>query len=378
MNSKKIQQNPPFTLPTQNDSAWTLLHTQIHQTLRQRKFLSVNDRILIAVSGGQDSLCLAKLLLDLRRKWHWKLAIAHCDHRWRSDSGANAEYVAQLAKHWDLPFYLAEADDNLDINSEAGARQWRYKALEAIANEQNYSTIVLGHTQSDRAETLLFNLMRGTGADGLQALTWQRPLTEKIQLVRPMLEVTRSQTGDFCRAAGIFIWQDATNQDVKYARNRIRQQLLPYLAATFNPQVEQHMAQTAELLSAEVEYLEAIASDLLQSCLSPNIEQVNPPGEKNRVNRRILQKAPLAIQRRAIRQWLQKILPVDPNFEQIDKLIQSIAAPNRSQTDPFPGGAIALVEGDWIVMRPHPPHPPHPPKTRKTPKTPKTPKTDKN
>ena len=249
MNSDKLQPNPPFTLPNnRNDSPWTLLHTQIHQIVRQRKLLLANDRILIAVSGGQDSLCLAKLLLDLRQKWHWQLAIAHCDHRWRPDSAANAEYVAQLANHWDLPFYLAKADDNSDINSEAGARQWRYKALEAIADEHNYSSIALGHTQSDRAETLLFNLMRGTGADGLQALTWQRPLSEKIQLVRPMLELTRSQTGDFCREADIFIWEDATNQDLKYARNRIRKELLPYLRTHFNPQVEQHMAQTAELL----------------------------------------------------------------------------------------------------------------------------------
>lgn len=355
MNSKKIQQNPSFYLPNHNhDSPWTLLHTQIHQTLRQRQVLSANDRILIAVSGGQDSLCLAKLLLDLRRKWHWQLAIAHCDHSWRPDSAANAEYVAQLADCWDVPFYVAKAGDNSDINSEAKARQWRYQVLEAIADEHHYSSIALGHTQSDRAETLLFNLMRGTGADGLQALTWQRPLTNKIQLVRPMLEITRSQTGEFCREAGIFIWEDATNQDVKYARNRIRNELFPYLRTHFNPQVEQHIAQTAELLRAEVEYLEAIASELLQGCTPKNLEKVNSHLEKNRLNRRILRTASLAIQRRAIRQWLQTLLPADPNFEHIEKLIQLIGAPNRSQTDPFPGGAIARVEGDWIVLDPEP------------------------
>lgn len=351
MKSENFSKHSPFNPPNQeNNPDWTILHTIVHQTLRQRQLVSKNDRILVAVSGGQDSLCLAKLLLDLRRKWHWQLAIAHCDHGWRPDSTANAEYVGQLADDWDLPFYLATAGAHSGINSEAKARQWRYQVLTEIAREHDYAIIALGHTQSDRAETLLFNLMRGTGADGLQSLTWQRPLTEKIQLVRPLLEVSRNQTGDFCREADISIWEDCTNQDLKYARNRIRQELLPYLDATFNPQVEQHLAQTAELLRAEVEYLEAIAHDFLPELLPQKIENVNSHVEKNRVNRRILRKAPLAIQRRAIRQWLQTVLPANPNFQQIEKLIQLIDAPNRSQTDPFPGGAIARVEGDWIIL----------------------------
>jgi tRNA(Ile)-lysidine synthase len=164
--------------------------------------------------------------------------------------------------------------------------------------------------------------MRGTGADGLQALTWQRPLTEKIQLVRPLLEVTRSQTGEFCARAKIFIWEDSTNEELKYARNRIRQELLPYLRKYFNPKVEQHMAQTAELLRAEVEYLEVVAGDFLQSCLPQDSKNINKLPEKNRLNRRILRTAPLAIQRRAMRQWLQNLIPADPNFNHIEKLIQ--------------------------------------------------------
>lgn len=352
LTSEKFSKNPQFHLPNQgNDSAWTFLHTQIHQTLRQRQLLSPNDRILIAVSGGQDSLCLAKLLLDLRRKWHWQLAIAHCDHGWRPDSAANAEYVAQLANYWDLPFYLATRAENPGSKSEATARLWRYQVLTEIAEGHNYATIALGHTQSDRAETLLFNLMRGTGADGLQALTWQRSLTEKIQLVRPLLEVTRSQTGEFCALAQIFIWQDSTNQELKYARNRIRQELLPYLRNHFNPKVEQHIAQTAELLRAEVEYMEIVASEFLQACTPQETKNFSKLPPKNQLNRRILRTAPLAIQRRAMRQWLQNLIPADPNFEQIEKLIQLIDAPNRSQTDPFPGGAIARIEGDWILLQ---------------------------
>ncbi len=332
-------------------SFWTPLHAKIHRTIRSRRLFERNQRLLVAVSGGQDSLCLIKLLLDLQPKWGWHLGIAHCDHRWRTDSQANANHVENLAKSWDISFYLETANEAL--NSEAAARNWRYQAMNAIALEHNYNYIVTGHTKSDRAETLLYNLIRGTGADGLQALTWQRPLTDNILLVRPLLEITRAQTGDFCTEFQLPIWEDSTNEDLKYTRNRIRLELLPYLQENFNPQVESALAQTAELLQAEVEYLEQAADRLRCEAMSEGEGEMGRQEEilPLKLNRRILQKAPLALQRRVMRYCLQQILPCAPSFEQIEKLTALITAPNRSQTDPFPGGAIAKVENDWINLK---------------------------
>lgn len=342
-------------------SFWTPLHAKIHRTIRSRHLFERNQRLLVAVSGGQDSLCLIKLLLDLQSKWGWNLGIAHCDHRWRPDSQANANHVENLAKSWDISFYLETAIEALD--SEAAARNWRYQTLNAIAKKHNYKYIVTGHTASDRAETLLYNLMRGTGADGLQALTWQRPLSDNIFLVRPLLEVTRAQTKDFCENLQLPIWEDSTNEDLKYTRNRIRLELLPYLQQNFNPKVESALAQTAELLQAEVEYLEQAADRLRSEAMRGGVDEwekrgvgevskellLSPPfGLK--LNRRVLQKAPLALQRRVMRYCLQQILPHSPSFEQIEKLTALITAPNRSQTDPFSGGAIAKVENDWIIF----------------------------
>ncbi|MBW4476957.1 MAG: tRNA lysidine(34) synthetase TilS [Tolypothrix brevis GSE-NOS-MK-07-07A] len=342
-------------------SFWTPLHAKIHRTIRSRRLFERNQRLLVAVSGGQDSLCLIKLLLDLQPKWGWDLGIAHCDHRWRTDSQANANHVENLAESWEISFYLETANEAL--NSEAAARNWRYEAMRAIALKHNYNYIVTGHTASDRAETLLYNLMRGTGADGLQALTWQRPLTDNILLVRPLLEITRAETGDFCQDFQLPIWEDSTNEDLKYTRNRIRLELLPYLQENFNPQVESALAQTAELLQAEVEYLEQAADRLRCEAMRGGVEEwesggvgevskellLSPPFTL-KLNRRILQKAPLALQRRVMRYCLQQILPCAPSFEQIEKLTALITAPNRSQTDPFPGGAIAKVENDWILV----------------------------
>jgi tRNA(Ile)-lysidine synthase len=412
-------------------SNWTHLHAQVHRTLLYRQILPSNQRLLVAVSGGQDSLCLIKLLLDLQPKWGWNLAIVHCDHRWRSDSQASANHVEHLAKTWGISYYLEIASDI--PKTEAAARQWRYQALTEIAIAHNYPYIVTGHTASDRAETLLYNLIRGSGADGLSALTWRRPLLDfrlpiadfrlgnsgenpnsqisvnfrlenqdenpqskipnlkskingrlgnsgenpnsqisadfrlenqdenspskipnlksKIYLVRPLLEITRSQTGQFCQEQKLPIWEDSTNQDLQYTRNRIRSELLPYLETHFNPKAQQALAQTAELLRADVEYLELAASELLQRAMSPIADspQVNFQLPV-KLNRPILREAPLALQRRAMRQLLQQILPSAPSFESVEKLTSLIVAPNRSQTDPFPGGAIGRVEHPSIIL----------------------------
>lgn len=288
---------------------------------------------------------MIKLLLDLQPKWHWHLAVIHCDHRWRSDSAANADHVAALAEFWQIPCYQEIADPV--PASEAAAREWRYQVFSDIAQQQQYSHVVTGHTASDRAETLLYNLMRGSGADGLQALGWMRSLAIGVQLVRPLLAVTRTETGRFCQEFQLPVWEDSTNQNTAYARNRIRQELLPYLQNQFNPQVETALAQTAEILTAEVTYLEQQAEVLYHQA---KWQGKGESGTIAGIDRHLLRAAPLALQRRAVRRMLQSALPEEPGFDHIEKLIALVSAPNRSQTDPFPGGTIARVDNRWIVL----------------------------
>ncbi|HBL59671.1 MAG TPA: tRNA lysidine(34) synthetase TilS, partial [Cyanobacteria bacterium UBA8803] len=325
-------------------------HARVHQTLRQRCLLARHRRVLVAVSGGQDSLCLMKLLLDLQPKWKWQLAIAHCDHRWPKDVGL-AAHVQYIAQGWAIPFYLATAPEV--TTSEAAARQWRYEALSQIAQVQGYQDVVTGHTKSDRAETLLYNLIRGTGADGLQSLTWQRLLAPGVQLVRPLLCLSRAETLQFCQEQHLSIWEDPYNQEIRYARNRIRQELLPYLQTHFNPQVETALAQTAELLRADVDYLENAALELYQQAIACEEANEEAPDTLLKLNRLILQQAPLALQRRVIRQFLATTQAQASSFEQIEAITALITAPNRSRTSSFPGGAFVQVEGNWLAFREH-------------------------
>lgn len=327
--------------------AWSSTHAGMHRRLKVRSLLPQGAAVLAAVSGGQDSVCLLKLLVDLQPKWGWSLRAVHCDHQWRADSAANADFVRQLCDTWGIPCYVVTA--NADYPTEAAARQWRYQVFEEIATQEHCTRVATGHTASDRAETLLYNLLRGSGIDGLQALVWQRPLmaNSTVSVVRPLLALTRQQTGDFCRQFDLPVWQDSTNQDTRYARNRIRLELLPYLRSHFNPGAETTLAHTAELLAAEVDLLETMATELYEVAVLPPATGA----EAWKIARSPLKAAPLALQRRVLRRVLQQVTVAQVSFEHVEKLVALLNAPNGSQSDPFPGGAIAVVEGDWVAVR---------------------------
>lgn len=324
---------------------WSQLHAQVHRDLKVRGLLPPGATVVVAVSGGQDSIALLKLLVDLQPKWHWMLQVAHCDHRWREDSAQNAAFVRDLCDQWTIPCRVMTAA--AVPPTEDAARTWRYEVLGDMAQDLGATHIATGHTATDRAETLLYNLLRGSGADGLQALAWQRslrPETPSIQVVRPLLGATRADTAAFCQRFNLPLWLDVTNQDVAYARNRLRLEVMPHLKQHFNPQVERTLAHTAELLTAEVDLLEQMTQDLYESAVHPH------PGGGWQLRRSPLQTAPLALQRRVLRRVLQRTITAPVTFPQVEKLVALIAAPNRSQTDPFPGGWLAWVERDTIWL----------------------------
>lgn len=332
---------------------WTPLHATLHQTLRKRRLVTQGQALLLGFSGGQDSLCLLQLLQDLQPKWSWRLAIAHCNHRWPLDADANAAYVQRLAQQWNLESYLAIAPTVL--KGEAEGRTWRYQALTTFAETHGFNMVLTAHTASDRAETLLYNLCRGSGTAGLHALQWQRPLTPKIQLVRPLLEVTRAETGEFCQNLGLPLWQDSMNQDKYYRRNRLRLDLMPSLRESLNPGLDRTLAQTAEILQAETDYLEHQARQLLaKAALDETTEQdflCQYPDVLATVQQTILKEAPLALQRRAMRIWLKDMLNYAPPFHHIEKVVLLLSGGNRDRTDPLVGHVIAEVQQPYLCLR---------------------------
>ena len=267
---------------------------KLNSQLIERRLLNPGQRVLVAVSGGQDSVCLLAMLRQLHCSWHWRLAIVYCDHNWHSGSRLQAAHVSQLATSMSVSYYQTASAQ--PIHSESVARGWRYQSLQRIATRHRYTAIVTGHSASDRVETLIHHLFRGTGSNGLQSLSWKRRLSAvltasrrsgkqmerlesreasyreaatrmqsghrgaRLQLIRPLLSMTRTELSYLIHQWQLCIWTDLTNRSLEMRRNRIRYQLLPYVRHYFNPQVDRALASWAEIVHAESVYLEALAA----------------------------------------------------------------------------------------------------------------------
>ena len=267
---------------------------------------------MVAVSGGQDSLCLLRLLQDLQRLHHWSLHVFHGDHRWRPDSAANAEHVQSLCTEWGLICHLEVAKH---LPNEAAARHWRYASASTLCNHLGCHYLVTGHTATDRAETLLFHLCRGSGSRGLGSLRPQRQLTPSLQLIRPLLHFSRQDTFQCCQALKLPIWPDTSNEDQRFTRNRIRRRILPELEQV-NGAAVAHIAACAQQLAEESDLLDQLAQEALATMGASQSTSLSPQA---------LVALPHALASRCLAHWIQNHTGYSPNRQQLNQLLNSLS-----------------------------------------------------
>lgn len=268
--------------------------------------------LVVAVSGGADSLCLLGALLDLRERRHpyapGDLTVATFDHRLRGVEGeADIAWVAALAASLGLRCVAGVGDAHAfarerHLSLEDAARRLRYRFLRRVASEVNADRIAVAHTQDDQAETILLRLVRGAGLTGLAGM---RPLRGDI--ARPLLTTTRAQTEAYCASRGWAPREDATNHDERFLRNRVRHRLLPVLES-FNPRIRSALARMAGMLADDEEALDA-ATDQAWS----QINAIQSPG-KVTLDTASLSEQPRGLRRRLIRRAVAKLLATEqPN-----------------------------------------------------------------
>jgi len=218
--------------------------------------LNSQSGVVVAVSGGPDSVALLRALLELKPGL---LTVAHLNHQLRGDeSDADEAFVRGLAAAHNLPFRMERIDvraEAADANLEAAARKTRYDWLARIACQVGAGHVATGHTADDQAETVLHRLLRGTGLRGLRGIAARRPLTDGIELVRPLLTVPRRDVIAYLEAIGQPFRTDRSNEDETLTRNHIRRVLLPLLAERYNPAIARALSQLA--VQAEEVFLES-------------------------------------------------------------------------------------------------------------------------
>lgn len=272
----------------------------------------------MAVSGGADSMALLLGLCELSGSGRLALSltVAHLDHGLRAEAGAtDARWVAEQASALGCEVVLGSAAVKVRAiasrdNLEQAARRARYEFLAAVATERRARRVLAAHTLDDQAETVLLRLLRGSGAEGLSGIEPLRRLFEKnsVLLARPLLGwARRAETEAYCLERGIVPRVDAMNRDERYARVRVRRNLLP-LMQTFNGRIVEALARTAQLLREDSAALELVAAELL---CQASAESVGKEGEQQAqtvspLRVEVLSGAPAALRRRALRQWIAR------------------------------------------------------------------------
>ena len=313
--------------------AWSPAHQRLHRhLLRHPDLLPAGGPLLLAVSGGQDSMALTTLLRDLRRLHHWRLLLWHGDHGWRPDSADQAAALAGWARAGGLPLLLERAEPG-SADGEAAARRWRYARLARAARQAGCCCVVTGHTGSDRAETVLMHLARGSHGRGLGSLRRCRPLDGEappLALVRPMLLFSRAETAAICRAWDVPVWPDPGNDDLSLSRNRVRAEVLPVLEA-LHPGASLRISAQAERLAEDVD----AEAELLRLALA----DLRSPGQAPGLRRRELSRLRRANQRRLLRLWLMETSGQGAEAALLDGLVDRLV-PQRGV------GELALT-GGW-------------------------------
>lgn len=231
------------------------LLSKVETTILTQGLVDQGDRVLVAVSGGPDSVALLRLLLELRPKWGWEMAVAHVHHGLRGeDAEEDLRFVQAMASSAGLEFLVRRiTPGSLRCSGRSlqeAARMARYGLLEEMRGEFAASRIALGHQADDQAETVLAALIRGTGLAGLGGMPYR-----KGHIVRPLLDIAREELMEYLRREAIPFREDPSNEDPRFLRVRIRKEVLPLMRRTLNPALREVLCRTARICAMEEEYL---------------------------------------------------------------------------------------------------------------------------
>lgn len=294
--------------------------------------------IVVAVSGGADSMSLLLAIEDLvrRKKLRLRIVVAHFNHKLRGkESDADQEFVGVCGRDLGFEFVTAAGKLSTKGNLEQNARDARYDFLSRAASDLGASVVLTAHTLNDQAETFLMNLIRGSGPDGLGGMSKTRQLEESVLLARPLLSwATREETEEYCRERESEFRSDGMNEDEAFTRVRVRRTIIPQLAE-LNPKIVETLARTAELLRTRDD----------QTAKRPDIEQ---PLRLSKL--RELSKPELYLE---LRSWLRVMRGNlrSLNLKHIEAIERLILSPKSGKTAELPGGGSVVKHAGRLEFR---------------------------
>ena len=326
---------------------------KIKETIEQYHLIQPGDVIVLGLSGGPDSLCLFHVLLDLSNEMGFTLEAAHVNHKFRPGAAEDdQQFVENLCNDLGIKCWIREADctalaKELKITSEEAGRKVRYdffaEIAAKIAAEHKNCKVAIAHNRDDQAETILFRILRGTGTDGLAGIDYSNINERGTEIIRPLLDVPRTEIEDYCKEAQLAARIDQTNLVPIYGRNKIRLNVIPYLEEMSNTNLKEALIRMGDIAREDRNYLWQLALIAYRQAYVRTVEGPQGPEQVWLDQNKLMELAP-AVAKRVILHGFQQVgLATDISYVHLKEAAALIGQTNRPHQMDFPKGYVLRV-----------------------------------
>ena len=288
-----------------------MIFEKVIKTIKEHDLIEQDDKVIVALSGGPDSVCLLHILNRLKEDLNLEIYAAHLNHQIRGlEAQKDAYYVAQLCESMGITYFIRSIDvpeycKRKGFSIEEGARKLRYEMFEEIKDKTKSNKVAIGQNLNDQAETVMMRIMRGTGLKGLKGIDYIR----NGDIIRPILDISRSEIEEYCDKYDLKPRIDKTNLESIYTRNKIRLELLPYMKDNFNENVIESIVRMSSSLKNDNDYIETNANEIFIDITNINDKVVEIDIDKYK-------KLHIAMKSRIVRKAIESIYGSTKNIEQ--------------------------------------------------------------
>lgn len=321
---------------------------KIKQTIDRENLIENKDKILVALSGGPDSVCLLHALKKLETYYNIKIYAAHLNHKIRGmEAQKDALYAAKLCDELGIQFFVKAVDvpafaKEMKMTLEEAARQIRYNMLFEVKSKISADKIAVAHNLDDQAETVLMRLIRGTGITGLKGMDYKR----EDGVIRPLMDTKKAKIVSYCEANNLKPRIDHTNLEIEYTRNKIRLKLLPYIEQEFSPHIKETISRMSNVLREDSEYLDNETQKIFdKEILEHNDDRIRLDFEELKVMHPSLAK-------RLIRLSIKTVLGTLEGIENvhIEDVLMLIKSPKNQLKLNLPKGLMVYKASDGLIF----------------------------
>ena len=294
-----------------------MLKEKVLGLIKRDDLIEENDKLVLGVSGGPDSMTMLYVLNKLSNELHFEMVVAHINHGIREEATEDEQYVEKWCKKLEIPFFVLHCDVKemaklQKIGIEEAGRKARYEFFNEIAKRCGANKIAIAHNKNDNSETIIMNLMRGSGSKGLCGIC-----SKQGRYIRPLIECSREEIEEYCKKENLQPRIDKTNFENEFTRNKIRNLVIPYIEKEFNPSIIDSLERLSKIMQEQEEYIQQEVEKQYQKVLIEEIKSAENEYNSIVLNLKLFNEESKLIEKKIILMAIQKLFGTTKKLEKV-------------------------------------------------------------